>query len=64
MSRKPVTLWRPDDAAESDRETMERGYSLCCVSVCTEMVANPGDKCDKHRQEASLDRSPSNHRSF
>lgn len=61
MSRKPVTLWKPEEAETSDQDAAERGYALCASGLCTNVVGHPGQICEEHRQPTSHDRSPGNH---
>jgi len=61
MSRKPI-LWKPEQFKEAD-EQPEREYHVCCVGVCANLVAAPGEKCAPHKMK-SLDRMPRNLVSF
>lgn len=59
MSRKPTTLWKPDDAEA------ERSYIPCAASLCTNLVSKQGDRCHEHKTKThQIDRSPANHLHF
>jgi len=62
MSRKKPELWHPDQFKDRSEE-LERQYHVCVMSVCTNLVAAPGEKCAAH-QVKSLDRMPRNLLSF
>jgi len=54
VSRKPVTLWRPDEP-----ET-QRNYHTCNKALCVNPVNKPGEICVDHQAEAHMSRSPNN----
>lgn len=58
MSRKPTTLWKPEDAEETP--SAPEGYWHCSAALCVNLVGSEGSLCPDHQPKNDHSRSPRN----